>query len=121
MYPEDADIVKEFHYMESQIKVSVPVEELFRSLGERCGIEDMDAALALKGKSVCIYAEDVELPEGEYFDAELEGLTVLDDENGEELGRLTRVLNYPAHKVYEVRGKREYLIPAVAEKLRQML
>ncbi len=50
-------------------------------------------------------------PEGEYFDAELEGLTVLDDENGEELGRLTRVLNYPAHKVYEVRGKREYLIP----------
>ena len=42
MYPEDADIVKEFHYMESQIKVSVPVEELFRSLGERCGIEDME-------------------------------------------------------------------------------
>lgn len=29
---------------------------------------------------------------------------MLDDENGEELGRLTRVLNYPAHKVYEVRG-----------------
>ena len=49
------------------------------------------------------------------MDAELEGLTVLDDENGEELGRLTRVLNYPAHKVYEVRGKREYLIPAVRE------
>ena len=28
--------------MESQLKVSVPVEELFRSLGERCGIEDME-------------------------------------------------------------------------------
>ena len=41
MYPKDADIVKEFRYMESQLKVSVPVEELFRSLGERCGIEDM--------------------------------------------------------------------------------
>ena len=53
--------------------------------------------------------------EGEYFDAELEGLMVLDDETGEELGKLTRVLNYPAHKVYEVRGKREYLIPAVRE------
>ena len=52
---------------------------------------------------------------GEYFDAELEGLTVLDDETGEELGKLARVLNYPAHKVYEVRGKREYLIPAVQE------
>ena len=77
------------------------------------GIEDMDAALALKGKAVSIYAEDAELPEGEYFDAELEGCTVLDDATGEELGKLTRVLHYPAHKVYEVRGRREYLIPAV--------
>ena len=41
------------------------------------GVEDMDAALALKGKSVCIYAGDVELPEGEYFDVELEGCTVV--------------------------------------------
>ena len=77
------------------------------------GVEDMDAALALKGKSVCIYAEDVELPEGEYFDVELEGCTVVDDATGEALGKLTRVLHYPAHKVYEVKGEREYLIPAV--------
>ena len=77
------------------------------------GVEDMDAALALKGKSVSIYAEDVELPEGEYFDVELEGCTVLDDATGEELGKLKRVLHYPAHKVYEVKGSREYLIPAV--------
>ncbi len=48
-------------------------------------------ALALKGKPVFIRRTDAHLPEGEYFDAELEGLTVLDDENGEELGRLTRV------------------------------
>ena len=77
------------------------------------GVEDMDAALALKGKSVSIYADDVELPEGEYFDVELEGCTVLDDATGEEIGKLTRVLHYPAHKVYEVKGSREYLIPAV--------
>ena len=48
------------------------------------GVEDMDAALALKGKPVFIRRTDAHLPEGEYFDAELEGLTVLDDENGEE-------------------------------------
>ena len=77
------------------------------------GVEDMDAALALKGKSVSIYAEDVEQPEGEYFDVELEGCTVVDDATGEELGTLKRVLHYPAHKVYEVKGEREYLIPAV--------
>ena len=79
------------------------------------GVEDMDAALALKGKAVSIYAEDAELPEGEYFDAELEGCTVLDDATGEELGKLTRVLHYPAHKVYEVKGEKEYLIPAVPD------
>ena len=77
------------------------------------GVEDMDAALSLKGKTVAIYADDVELPEGEYFDVELEGCAVLDDATGEEIGKLTRVLHYPAHKVYEVKGSREYLIPAV--------
>ena len=77
------------------------------------GVEDMDAALALKGKEVSIRREDANLPVGEYFDVELEGITVLDDATGEELGKIHRVLHYPAHKVYEVRGRREYLIPAV--------
>ena len=77
------------------------------------GVEDMDAALALKGKTVAIYADDVALPEGEYFDVELEGCAVLDDATGEEIGKLTRVLHSPAHKVSEVKGSREYLIPAV--------
>ena len=77
------------------------------------GVEDMDAALALKGREVSIRREDAHLPEGEYFDAELVGAMVLDDATGEELGKLKRVLHYPAHKVYEVKGARVYLIPAV--------
>ena len=75
----------------------------------------MDAALALKGKEVSIRREDANLPVGEYFDVELEGITVLDDATGEELGKIHRVLHYPAHKVYEVKGEKEYLIPAVPE------
>ena len=77
------------------------------------GVEDMDAALALKGRSVAIRRTDAELPEGEFFDEELQGMTVTDAESGAEIGRLRRVLHYPAHDVYEVRGEREYLIPAV--------
>ena len=77
------------------------------------GVTDMDAALALKGKVVSIRRTDARLPEGEYFDEELVGLTVLDDASGEELGRVDRVLTYPAHKIYQVKGAREYLIPAV--------
>ncbi len=77
------------------------------------GVDDMDAALALKGREVAVRRTDAVLPEGEYFDAELEGMTVVDDATGETLGTLERVLHYPAHRVYEVRGQREYLIPAV--------
>ena len=78
------------------------------------GVEDMDAALALKGKSVSVRRADVSLPEGEYFDQELVGLTVLDADTGQELGKLAEVLSYPAHKIYAVRGgKDEYLVPAV--------
>lgn len=42
LYPEDSDIVREFRYIESQQKVSVPVEELFLNFGERCRIEDIE-------------------------------------------------------------------------------
>ena len=47
--------------------------------------------------------------------AELLGMTVCDAATGETLGEITRVDSYPAHKVYTVRGAREYLIPAVPD------
>ena len=37
------------------------------------GVDTMDDALALKGKSVSIRRTDARLPAGQYFDAELEG------------------------------------------------
>ncbi len=77
------------------------------------GVNDMDAALALKGKDVSIRRDDVEVPEGYYFDEEIEGLTVIDSADGAVIGKVRRVLSYPAHKIYEVKGEREYLIPAV--------
>lgn len=42
IYPLDSDIVREFRYIESQKKISVPVEELFIRLGERSRIEDIE-------------------------------------------------------------------------------
>lgn len=80
------------------------------------GVDTMDDALALKGKAVAIRRTDARLPRGEYFDAELEGCAVVDDATGETLGTLDKVLHYPAHKVYQVRGgAHEYLIPAVPQ------
>ncbi len=80
------------------------------------GVDTMDDALALKGRTVAIRRTDARLPKGQFFDEELEGCAVVDDATGEELGRLDKVLSYPAHKVYQVRGgAHEYLIPAVPD------
>ena len=78
------------------------------------GIDDMDAALALKGKAAAVRREELPLPGGGYFDEELIGLAVRDAETGGAVGKLEEVLTYPAHKIYAVRGgKDEYLVPAV--------
>lgn len=79
------------------------------------GVDDMTAALALKGKMLSIRRADARLPSGEYFDDELLGLDVYDASSGECLGELIRVEPYPAHKIYTVRGQREFLIPAVKD------
>ena len=52
------------------------------------GVEDMNAALDLKGKDLYIRREDARLPEGQWFDDELLGLAVV-DEAGAPLGELT--------------------------------
>ncbi len=75
------------------------------------GVEDMDAAMALRGKRLFIRREDA--PECEAFDDELLGLEVFNADTGARLGELVRVDPYPAHKLYTVKGDREYLIPAV--------
>ena len=77
-------------------------------------VEDIDTALAYKNKDVSIRRKDVKLPKGVYFDQELLGLTARNAATGETLGTVEEVMNYPAHKVYAIRGgKDEYLVPAV--------
>ena len=83
------------------------------------GVDDVNAAMRLKGKRVSIDRTGVELPDGRHFIADLIGLTVLDDDTGEELGTIADGLTPPAHESYVVRGKgKEYLIPAVDAFLR---
>lgn len=79
------------------------------------GVDDMNAALRYKEKDLYIRRADANLPEGECFDDELLGMEVYDGATGACLGELTAVDSYPAHKVYTVKGVREYLIPAVKD------
>ena len=72
-------------------------------------VDTMEAAQALHGKVVEVYREDC--PEDLIFVAELIGIRVFCD--GQEIGKVTDVLDYPGNKVYVVRGEHSYMIPAV--------
>ena len=76
------------------------------------GVSDMNTAMALKNRTVCIHRDDAALPEGGFFYADILGARVV-TEDGAEVGVLADVLEYPAQNVYVVRGERERLIPAV--------
>ena len=79
------------------------------------GVDDMNTALTYKDKDLYIRRTDAHLPDGECFDDELLGMAVYNADTGEALGELTAVESYPAHKVYTVKGRKEYLIPAVKD------
>lgn len=79
------------------------------------GVEDVNAAMPFKGKTVMLDRRDLPLPEGGYFLADLLGLAVLDAATGEKLGELSDILYPSSQNVYVVRGERELMIPAVPE------
>ncbi len=78
------------------------------------GIDDMEQAQLLRGKTVKVYREDA--PEGLIFAAELVGMEVYCEE--QYIGSITDVLDYPGNKVYVVKGDYEYMIPAVRQFIR---
>ena len=75
------------------------------------GIDTMEAAQAMRGKTVELFRED--LDENLIFAAELTGIRVICD--GKDIGEIAEVLDYPGNKVYVVQGEYEYLIPAVKQ------
>lgn len=79
------------------------------------GVEDVNAAMRFKGKTVLLRREDLPAPPGGYFLADLLGLTVTDAATGETLGELADILYPSAQRVYVVKGEREIMIPAVPE------
>ena len=75
------------------------------------GVDTMEDAQSLRGKTVEVYRVDA--PKDLIFVAELIGMTVLCE--GSEIGKIADVLDYPGNKVYVVKGEHEYMIPAVKQ------
>ena len=78
------------------------------------GVDDINAAMRLKGKDVSIRRDDAALPRGAFFLQDIIGATVV-EENGREVGKLVEIMECPASNIYVVKGETEHLIPAVPE------
>ena len=74
------------------------------------GIDTMEAAQLMRGKIVELYRDDID--EEVIFAAELIDVEVFCE--GEQIGKIVDVLDYPGNSVYVVKGKHEYMIPAVS-------
>ena len=79
------------------------------------GVEDLDAAIRLKNKTVYIDREDAKLEEGRHFVADIIGINAVDAATGDGIGAVTDILSLPAGEVYVIKGVREVLVPAVPE------
>ena len=73
------------------------------------GIDTVEEAQKLRGKTMELYREDID--EEVIFAAELIGVEVFAE--GQKIGKITEVLDYPGNAVYVVKGQYEYMIPAV--------
>lgn len=86
------------------------------------GIYNRDLAEELRNLSVGIHIKDaVPLENGEFYLFQIEGIRVITDE-GQELGRLTDLIETGANDVYIVTGPggEEILIPAIPDVIRQI-
>ena len=75
------------------------------------GVDTMEDAQKLRGKVLELYREDID--DEVIFAAELIGVEVYAE--GENIGTIREVLDYPGNAVYVVRGEHEYMIPAVKQ------
>ena len=80
------------------------------NLVKLAGIDTMEAAQLMRGKTVELYRDDID--DEVIFAAELIGVEVFCE--GEQIGKIVDVLDYPGNSVYVVKGKHEYMIPAVS-------
>ena len=75
------------------------------------GIDTMEDAQAMRGKVIELYREDID--DEVIFAAELIDMEVYCE--GQQIGVIREVLDYPGNSVYVVKGEYEYMIPAVKQ------
>lgn len=75
------------------------------------GIDSVEDAQKMRGKVLEVYRMDA--PQEMIFVPELIDMTVMCD--GQTVGKIIDVLDYPGNKVYVIQGEHQYMVPAVKE------
>ena len=99
-------------------EIKVLHTSIFKSfvLADLEGINDMDAAAAMKGTTLYAAREDFELEDGDYFIVDLIGLDVVDIDDGKKYGKIKDVINRGSSDIYVVNTPTgERMMPAVEE------
>lgn len=118
-YPEHLLTLKRLYLGDEYEPCQVESARLHKqfALIKLAGIEDRDAAEALRTRLLSVAIEDaIPLDTDEYYDFQLEGLDVVTD-TGDLLGEIVEVLTVPgANDVFVVHGPRgEILIPVIED------
>ena len=79
------------------------------------GIDTMDDALRFKNKVIYVDREDLHLPKGKVFIADIIGLDAIDDNTGEVFGKVVDVTDKGSGNLYEIQllNGKTCLVPAV--------
>ena len=99
-------------------EIKVLHTSIFKSfvLADLEGINDMDAAAAMKNTTLYAAREDFDLEEGDYFIVDLIGLDVVDVDDGKKYGVIKDVINRGSSDIYVVNtDSGERMMPAVEE------
>ena len=85
------------------------------------GITTREEAIAYRGRIFYLDREDVPLPEGAMFIADMIGLPVIHAESGESLGEIAEINDIAGRRIYTVKYQgRVVLIPDVPEFIKEI-
>ena len=85
------------------------------------GITTREEAIAYRGRIFYLDREDVPLPEGAMFIADMIGLPVIHAESGESLGEIAEINDIAGRRIYTVKYQgHEVLIPDVPEFIKEI-
>lgn len=118
--PKDFASLKKVFFLEGAVYTEKKIikSSVFKQfvIADIEGIDDMDKAMLLKNTVLYAARADFKLADGEFFISDLEGLEVIDADNGTVYGTLAETINRGASDIYVVKtANGERMIPAVDE------